>query len=167
MSPVAARDRRQAGQWVPWVVGVLTGASAAAHFILAVESTGVMAVFMLAGGLLCLWCTIHPLFQHHDLRRQAMMAMAISSSSALIHMGVITAHASSAGHRHGGPPQAMIDHGGHLQLMLGLVAFELLIVMVLAVIVRTQTDIRQLGPDQSAGSPDRPYAMSGTRVLGG
>ncbi|MGQ3383426.1 hypothetical protein [Glutamicibacter sp. TV12E] len=165
MSALAARGRRQAAAWAPWAVGMLTGASAVAHFLLAAGSPGSMALFMLAGGLLCLWCTIHPLFGRHGLRRQTLLAMAISSGSALIHMGLITAHASSGGHRHGGGPEAIAAPSGHLQEMLGLVGFELVIVMLLAVIARTLASGQQVDADLPVPKADRTPALCAGRLL--
>ncbi len=140
MSALVISERRRIGPWAPWAVGALTGTSALAHFVLASQSTGMMALFMVIGGLLCLWCTVHPLLRPHNLRGQTLQAMVISSSSAVIHMGVITAHASAGGRHHGAASPVAVAPGDHLQMMLGLVGFELFIVMMLALVARTLTD---------------------------
>ncbi|MGH3652074.1 hypothetical protein [Glutamicibacter sp.] len=141
----SGNGRGTAEYWARGIIPSLAFASAAAHFALAARSDGSMKLFMIAGGLLCFWCSVHPLLSKCRLRQKALWSIGASGASAIVHMGFITAHAQTGGHQHGGGPLPA-SAGGHEELMLGMVAFELALVICLSILARFLPD-----PSESEG----------------
>ena len=109
--------------------------SSVAHFWLAAESSGIMAVLMLISGLLCFGCVVHSIFGRHQQKSQAMELLVMNAIGAVVHMCLITAHYAAGGHQHGVGFQQASDPG-HMLQMLALVGYELVLVALSAVVVR-------------------------------
>lgn len=118
------------------VIPVLSLVSAFAHLWMSATSSGTMRAIMIAGGLACVACALHPMVSPTHPQRAAVSVIVMTSASLLIHMCLITLHASGGGHHHHGAGQAASVHASnHMKLMLALVAFELLILFTTSVAV--------------------------------
>lgn len=124
-----------AGMASRWILPPMALISSVAHFWLAAESSGVMAVLMLISGLLCFGCAVHSIFGRHQRKSQAMVLLVMSAIGAVVHMCLITAHYAAGGHRHGVEFQQAADPG-HMLQMLALVGYELVLVALSALVVR-------------------------------
>lgn len=134
--------RRIAALAARWLLPSLALTSAAAHLALAVGSSGAMMLMMVAGAVLCLSCTLHSLTRSHGLRHGAMRMLAMSAASALLHMGLISAHFASGSHDHGSAAPETGSASGHLVWMLALIGFELTLVLLASVVIRVLDDGR-------------------------
>lgn len=118
------------------VIPALSLLSAGAHLWMSATSSGAMRMIMIAGGLACMVCALHPVTSRTHPQRAAVSVIVMTSVSMLVHMGLITLHASGGGHHHHGQGQvASVHASNHMKLMLALIVFELLILLTTSVAV--------------------------------